>query len=222
MKIYAISGLGADKRVFQYLNLDFDMIPINWIEPIKGESIEDYAKRLSSKIKLNEKFAIMGVSFGGLVAVEISKISNPEITILISSAETRKEIPKLYRFIGGLGILKILPKKMFDPPRLLARFLFGAKHFELLNQILNDTDLNFAKWAINELINWGNSEKVKNQTLKISGSRDKLIPPILGEDIIEIKGGQHFMIVDRANEISDTINENLRKRTDNNGYMPCR
>ena len=222
MKIYAISGLGADKRVFQYLNLDFDMIPIDWIKPIKDESLENYSKRLSSKIKLNEKFVIMGVSFGGLVAVEISKILNPEITILISSAETRREIPKLYRIIGDLGIMRILPKKMFDPPRILARFLFGAEKFELLNQILDDTDLNFAKWAVNELINWKNSERVKNQLLKISGSRDKLIPPRLGEDIIEIMGGQHFMIVDRADEISDMINDNLRKRTDNNGYMPCR
>ncbi|MGB0839278.1 MAG: hypothetical protein ACPGXL_04005 [Chitinophagales bacterium] len=33
MKLYGISGLGADQRVFQYLNLDCELIPLDWIEP---------------------------------------------------------------------------------------------------------------------------------------------------------------------------------------------
>ena len=39
MKLYAISGLGADKRVFQYLDLDYELIHIDWIPPLKGERI---------------------------------------------------------------------------------------------------------------------------------------------------------------------------------------
>ena len=87
MKVYGISGLGADKRVFEKLTLDLELIPIDWITPYKNERIEDYAKRLSKKIDKKEEFIIIGVSFGGLIATEISKILKSKLTILISSAE---------------------------------------------------------------------------------------------------------------------------------------
>ena len=47
MKIYGISGLGADKRVFEYLTLDYQFIPIDWIKPEDKETIEEYSLRLS-------------------------------------------------------------------------------------------------------------------------------------------------------------------------------
>ena len=65
MKIYGISGLGADQRVFKYLKLDCEFIPIDWITPLKRESIENYALRLAQVIDTNEAFGILGVSFGG-------------------------------------------------------------------------------------------------------------------------------------------------------------
>lgn len=85
MTLYAISGLGADERVFQYLKLEHELIPIPWLTPENGEPIEWYAKRMAAKINTEEEFVILGVSFGGLVAVEMSKILKPTITVLISS-----------------------------------------------------------------------------------------------------------------------------------------
>lgn len=150
-KIYAISGLGADRRVFNFLDLDLELVPIDWIEPRKNEPIENYAERLSKIIDTSHDFILMGVSFGGLVAVEISKILKPKLTILISSVATKKEIPKFFKLIGQTGIINLIPKELFNPPRKLAHYLFGARNKTLLNQILHDTDLRFAKWAVQEL-----------------------------------------------------------------------
>lgn len=209
MKLYGISGLGADKRVFEYLDLDCKLIPIEWIEPLKNETIESYSIRISKSINREEDFGIMGVSFGGLVAVEISKRLNPKLTILISSAETRLELRLIYRIIGKTKLLKLIPQFLFDPPRIIADWIFGAVNKKLLNQILNDTDLYFAKWAVNQLTNWSNIEKLSNPVLKIGGTHDKLIPPNKNQRLIE--KGEHFMIVDRADEISQIINEIIRK-----------
>jgi hypothetical protein len=52
MKIYLISGLGYDCRIFQ--NIDFDNFKveyINWIEPLLGESLHDYSIRLFENMK---------------------------------------------------------------------------------------------------------------------------------------------------------------------------
>ena len=211
MRLYGISGLGADKRVFKYLTLDCELIPIEWIEPREGESIEKYSIRFSELINKEEKFGIIGVSFGGLIAVEISKRFKPVLTILISSAETKKELRTIYRIIGKSKLLKLMPQFLFDPPRIIANWVFGAKKKKLLNQILDDTDLKFAKWAVNELANWKNNENITNPKLKIGGTNDKLIPPIRDKNQRLIEKGEHFMIVDRADEISQIINEEIKK-----------
>lgn len=206
MKIYAISGLGADKRVFQYLTLDYTIITIDWIEPLKNEPIHEYAKRLSAIINTNEPYILMGVSFGELIAVELSKILNPKLTILISSAETKDELKTSYRLFGKTKIGNILPKGLFNPPKRLAKYVFGAKNHTLLNQILDDTDLYFAKWATNQLTKWNNTTRVKN-CFKISGENDKLIRPSKTTNTTIVKDGEHFMLVDKANEVSETINK---------------
>jgi len=208
MKIYAISGLGADQRVFEKLNLDRELIPIHWITPIKHESIQSYTKRLSSAIDQSEDYVILGVSFGGLIATEISKILNPKLTILISSVETKDKLRFIYRWIGNTKLLHLVPTILFDPPRGLATYIFGAKNKQLLHDILDDTDLNFAKWAALQLTTWKNTSSPKN-LLKIHGTKDKLIPLKTSMKTIIIEDGAHFMIVDRADEISKIINTKL-------------
>jgi len=211
MKLYGISGLGADKRVFEFLTLECELIPIEWIEPLKNETIENYAIRLSKSINKKEDFGIMGVSFGGLIAIEISKRLNPKLTILISSVETKWELRTIYRIIGKTKLLKLIPQFLFDPPRIIANWVFGAKKKKLLHQILDDTDLKFAKWAVNQLTNWKNGEKLSNPILKIGGTNDRLIPSKKDNNQRLIDKGKHFMIVDRADEISLIINEEVRK-----------
>lgn len=207
-KIYAFSGLGADSRVFNYLNLDVDLVVIDWIEPKKNESIESYARRLSPLIDTNQDFGLMGVSFGGLVAVEVSKILHPKFTILISSVATKKEIPRFYQLIGHSSILKLVPKSLFDPPRKLAHYLFGARNKDLLNQILDATNLKFAKWAVQELTRWKNNKDIPN-LIRIHGTHDQLLP-LKGTGKVElIDKGEHFMIVDHADEVSRVINQKI-------------
>jgi len=210
MKLYGISGLGADSRVFNFLNLDCELIPVEWIEPHKNERIEKYAARLAQVINQQEEFGIIGVSFGGLIAVEISKLLNPKITILISSVETSTELRTIYRFVGKLKIIKIVPKRLLNPSFFIANWFFGAQNKRLLKQILEDTNPKFVKWALNELVNWRNKEFLANPILKINGTKDKLIPPHKSSNQAIIDNGSHFMIVDKADEISEIINREMR------------
>jgi pimeloyl-ACP methyl ester carboxylesterase len=213
MKIYAISGLGADERVFKYLSLEHELVPIIWIAPKSKESIVEYANRLINEYEIDqdENFGILGVSFGGLIAVEISKLLSPEVTVLISSAETRDDLSGVIKIAGKLKLIELIPERLFNPPKAIAHFLFGTDKKELLNSILDDTDLNFAKWATRELINWQNQIRLPN-LIKIGGSKDKLLAP-KGKNTIIVEGGEHFMIVDRADEISEIINEKIKQAT---------
>lgn len=85
-KAYVFSGLGVDKRVFD--NMDFGDLQVefvDWITPEKTESLQQYALRLSGCID-TENPVLIGLSFGGMIAVEISKVMRCRKTILIASA----------------------------------------------------------------------------------------------------------------------------------------
>ena len=212
MKIFAISGLGADKRVFKYLTLEHELIPVEWIKPKKKEPIIGYSKRLIKEYEIgnDQEFGILGVSFGGLIATEISKLTKPKFTILISSVETKNELSRIIRIFGKTKIIELIPESFLNPPKLIARFMFGTKKKELLNSILDDTDLSFTKWAIRELVNWKNESKLLN-LIKIGGSKDKMLPP-KGKNTILIDKGEHFMIADKAEEISEIINKMIQTK----------
>ena len=210
MKIFAISGLGADQRVFKYLTLDHELVPVEWIEPIKNEPIIEYSKRLVQEYKINQahEFGIIGVSFGGLIATEISTLTKPSVTILVSSVETRAELSSVIKCVGKSKVLELIPEKWFKPPSAIAHFMFGTENKDLLDAILKDTSLSFTKWALRELMNWRNQTRLKH-LIKIGGAKDKLLPPKGGNTIL-IEKGQHFMIVDEAKKISDIMNAKIK------------
>lgn len=215
MTIYGISGLGADERVFQYLELSQKIEPINWIKPLYKESMHSYCNRLSNQI-IDDDFVLIAVSFGGLVAIELNKILKPKYTILISSAETKQDLRKIYKLFGKLGFINLLPGSFFNLPNRIMSWLFGAKNKTLLKEILKDTDPGFAKWAIVRLTTWQNQTRFDN-LIKIHGSGDKLLVYKKQSNTILVEKGEHFMIVDRANEISRIIEDILRKNVANYG-----
>ncbi len=211
-KLFCISGLGADQRVFQYLKIkNIELIAVEWLQPFQKESIKNYAARLVKKYRINqeENFGLIGVSFGGLIAVEIAKITKPKFIFSISSITTQKEKPFLLKIFKYFDFTPLLPSFFFKPPKIIFHFFMGARKKKLLNSILEDTDFIFAKWAVHELVQWKN-ETIINNLYKINGSRDKLLPSKGKKDIL-IQGGEHFMIVDRADEISVIINHKIKK-----------
>jgi esterase/lipase len=90
-----------------------------------NETIIEYSKRLIEKygIGKEEEFGILGVSFGGLVATEISKLTKPKFTILISSVETRTELSGIIKLAGKSRLIELIPEKLLNPPKAIAHFI---------------------------------------------------------------------------------------------------
>ncbi len=206
-KIYIFSGLGVDKRVFD--NIDFNNMNIefvDWIQPLENESLKNYAKRISLKID-SENPTIIGLSFGGILAVEISKILKTKKLILIASAKNKTELPKIYQFAGILKLNKLLPSSLLKSQNFVTNWMFGIKtksDKQLLKAILKETDSKFLSWAINEILNWKSEQNPKNY-FHIHGNKDRIIPikNVKANYIID-KGG-HFMTVNKAKEIEKII-----------------
>jgi pimeloyl-ACP methyl ester carboxylesterase len=208
-EIYLISGLGADKRVFDFVDLSgFKINYVDWIDPVDHESIESYAKRLVEKLRFNRPILI-GVSFGGMMAIEIAKQIETEKIILISSAKTRSDIPLYFRMLGKLRLNKIMPTRAFKKVDNLTYWIFGTKttkEKELLRTIIEETDPRFLRWAIDKIIHWKNTVQFTNLT-HIHGNDDKILP--LQTVDYEIQNGGHLMIINRGDEVGDLIRKIL-------------
>jgi len=212
MNAYFISGLGADQRIFSKLKLSekINIIHIEWINPNQNETLEVYAERLSRIIDTSKPFALVGVSFGGMIAVEIAKLLKPVATIIISSTILSSHLPALYRFAGKFRLLNLIPAKLLKASnKLTQHYYFGTKSSSekiLLNRIIKDTDPHFLKWAIGSILSWEN--KVKPEKIfHIHGTKDKILYSKKAMPDFLIENGTHFMVYQNAKKISGLIDQ---------------
>jgi pimeloyl-ACP methyl ester carboxylesterase len=212
-KVYLFSGLGVDERVFRNLIFEgYDTTFIKWISPEKNEAIEVYAKRISQQIK-TEKPILIGLSFGGIMAIEVSKIIECEKIILISSAKTKYEIPWYYRLAGKTKIQRILPEKIFTQSNAMLNWFFGVNTPEeklLLKTILNESDPEFNRWGIDKIVSWKNKIIPKNLT-HIHGTSDRILPSRYVKKDFTIEKGGHFMVLNKAEEINVILKQILNE-----------
>lgn len=206
--IYCLSGLGADRRVYKKLKLKgYQPVHLDWIEPKKNETISQYACRLSESIEEPNPI-IVGLSFGGIVAVELAKQIQHQRTILISSVKETTEIPWYFRIFRWLPIHRLIPfKSLVWAVYWAISWFFGLETLEgkqLLRVILADTDPVFMKWAIDRVVRWDN-QTVPDGLHHIHGTSDRIFPLKFVKADITLEGGGHFMILNRANKISQII-----------------
>ncbi len=210
-QVYIFSGLGADERAFQFIQFRNHPVSfIKWIIPNKNEPIKRYAERLAKQITVPHPIFI-GLSFGGIMAVEVAKLIQPEQLILIASAKNRMEIPFYYRLAGTLRLHKLLPAALLKKPSMIANWFFRIskqKDKQLLAEILKDTDKQFLKWAIDKIVNWRNKALPVNYT-HIHGTSDRILPYRFVKANIAVDGGGHFMTVNKAVELTEILNSLL-------------
>lgn len=206
-KIYIFSGLGIDYRVFEGIDFGkFDINFIGWIAPEKNESLPAYANRIAEKFTVPDPIVI-GLSFGGIVGVEISKIIKLKKLILISSAKNKLELPLIFRWAGRMGANKWLPNSILKHQNFITNYLFGIESKsdeKLFREILKDVDNTFLNWAVNEIVNWKNLVSPEN-CVHIHGNRDRVLPIKNIKADIVIKNAGHFMTVNRSKEISKVL-----------------
>ncbi|MEP6947683.1 MAG: alpha/beta hydrolase [Ginsengibacter sp.] len=208
--IYCISGFGADERVFS--KLDFGDHPIHfisWLTPLKKESIEQYATRMGEKIQQDNPI-LLGLSFGGIMCIEIAKIIKTHKVILISSVKSFHEIPLWMRLAGKSKLNKIFPLKAFRIFEPIENYNLGIENrdeLKLVREYRRNIGQQYTDWAIHQILHWKN-EWQPGDLIHIHGSRDHIFPiKNIKADYI-IPGG-HFMIMNRAEKVNGIIKELL-------------
>lgn len=212
MKVYFISGLGADEKVFGNLDLPgIEPVHLHWLPPSRNESIESYAKRMAARITEPDP-VIVGLSFGGMLAVEIAKQIKVKKLILISSAKGKKELPVYFSLGKLIPIYKIIPLHVSSFTAPLFFYFSDIKTKEekkIAKEMVNNSPKDFTRWAMHTIVNWTN-ETLPENTTHIHGTKDWLLPIWNIKADHRIEGGSHFMIFNKSKEISELLNQLLK------------
>ena len=211
-KIYCISGLGADEGAFSRLIIiGHQLIYIPWLLPEKKESISAYAKRMSVVIT-DENPIIMGLSFGGMMAIEISKFLPVKKIIIISSITSKNELPAWMKRVAILKLNKLFTMRSHKVLEPIQNRLLGVSknsaEIEMVRNYRKYAPILYTTWAVNEVVNWRNDFKHPS-LFHIHGDNDNMFPIKKLFPTYVVKGGGHFMIMNKAAEVSTYINSIL-------------
>ena len=172
-----------------------------------AEALPHYAARLAEAVPPDQACWLVGVSFGGVLALEVARLRPLARVVLVSSFAGPRELPWLGRLARATGLYRLLPPQLLPKLPALASWFFGVKTTrdrQLLTQILRDTDPDFTRWAIARLLQWPGRPEVP--TIRIHGTDDRLLPHGAARSQYRLPGG-HLIIISRAPEISRLLNE---------------
>jgi len=219
MKIYCVPGLANDKRVFDNLSPLLNSQDITFLEHIAPahptESMKEYARRLSSEIRdFQEDSVIIGMSLGGIISVEISKVLPMKKVFLISTIKHPNEFPWQIKMLKNLPLDKVqipawLIRKSLKPVAWLLGVTNSTGRDHIQSMIDSATEEHIA-WAQYAAANWDN-RLIPNHYVHIHGTKDEIFPAAYVRASHFIEGGNHYMIMERAKEIANIINSELEK-----------
>ncbi|MDP4262258.1 MAG: alpha/beta hydrolase [Bacteroidota bacterium] len=211
--IYCISGLGADEKIFRNLQLGrYELKHIPWLRPHKKEKIDEYAGRMASAIR-HDSPVLIGVSFGGMISIEIARQIPLKKLIIISSIKSTHELPQWMRVAGSLYLDKLMPIRPYKFTEKIGNDRLGVSTEEerdLVKGYREKTDPVYLEWAVHQVLNWKNNWQPES-IIHIHGDKDKIFPLRNLRVQHIIRGGTHLMLYNRAEEISKLILQELGK-----------
>ena len=210
--VYFMPGMSANSLIFERIKLPYEFKShfLEWIQPEKNESLNSYAKRLSLKI-VHDNPILVGVSFGGVIVQEISKIIDVRKLIIISSIKSKKEMSNSMKFAKKTKSYKLLPVSWLDDFESLMAFVFGPKikrRVDLYRKYLSVRHKYSLEWSIEKIINW-DQEKSLNNIIHIHGTKDSIFPVNNIKNYIPVENGDHAIILKNADWLNDYFSENL-------------
>lgn len=212
--IYFLPGQGSDKRIFDSirLNSNYTLKYLEYDSLVTKTSLKELARRISTQIDTSEEFALVGVSLGGMICVELAELLHPSKVIIISSAENRNELPFRYRFQKTIPLFEIFPARViYWGAKILQPWVEPDRNRnkETFKKMLYRKNPKYLKRTIRMIVRW-ERKSTDIDIIHIHGTKDHTIPlrNVKKPDYI-IENGSHMMALTRAKEISEILNKEL-------------
>ncbi|WP_343664536.1 alpha/beta hydrolase [Chryseobacterium mucoviscidosis] len=208
MKIYVVSGLGADFKVLEKIEFPkhHEVVFIDWLIPHQNEEFSDYVKRMAEKVDDSEPFYLLGYSFGGIMVQEINRLKPAKKVVILGSIKSDKEKSRLIKAGQITKIPKVLPVTFFNE-RTTNMYSVVRKFFDPRNpkvlQYFRVRDPYYLKWSIEKISDWKFEENP--DVVQILADRDIVFPIKNSKPDYVIKGGSHLFPITKFKEVASIL-----------------
>lgn len=176
-----LPGIGLDERLYAPQMTAFREIRVPaWLRPRYFESLPSYAKRMADAVNPDGPCYVGGMSFGGMVALEMTRHLDCRGCFLISTVRSRDELPYWARFLA--------PWAWVLPPRAdllgvaagtlglwtVGRFLPVRWRQFLIH--LSKTRAPIMPWACRAAVKWRPTEAYPCPIYQLHGDADPILP----------------------------------------------
>ena len=204
--LYLLPGMTPDDRIFDRL---VPLLPnssvVNWLEPHKHESLSAYAGRLAATIPTSHCF-IGGVSFGGIVALEMSRIIRPHGCFLISSIRDPQQLPpwlRVFRLMAGRHCPRVLNTigqiAAVTPKRI------RTQSTARVTKLAGDAGA-WHRWATSAVLQWQPDGSVPNvRVYHIHGDADTTFPIRYTDPDVIVRNGGHVLPLTHPADVADAM-----------------
>lgn len=212
LPIILLPGLNGDARVFGPQAMAFPSMTIGrWIPPTGSEGLADYAKRLARVLDPGRPCVVGGVSFGGIVAMEIARHLQARACVLIASSRDVDGMPAVVRLLRPIA--SVIP-----PPALASAIRCGwASAAPIVPACgrrvarLTTDEMTFRRWAIQSLITWRGASRPNCPVLQIHGQNDDTFAASRSKADLLIPGAGHMLTLAHAAEVNEFLRSAVRR-----------
>lgn len=225
-----LPGIGADHRLFKYQTAVFpNSYAADWIDPLPGESLEQYAVRFAEAIRgeLGKPGPVIvcGLSLGGMMAPYVARELDAVGCVLLCSIRSPEEFPRL-------GYVDWLLMRLCPPLRLTRLFCLrtGARFFlcfpwlvrcfvhpPIVQAFVETPFFRFAGLA-RMMFDWAFRRRLPEETtvfdkptLHVHGTNDWLLPIRRTTPDIRIDGGGHLLPLTHPEQINAILERFLER-----------
>ncbi|MEM9943683.1 MAG: alpha/beta hydrolase [Planctomycetota bacterium] len=206
-------GMGADASIFFHQSLAFPSLTVpDWLSPNDGDDLTSYCSRMADSLSLDRPCILGGASFGGIVALEMTRHLDALACILIGSIRSPLQIPKRIRmlrpFAAALNIVPITLLQKSAGLSAIAASNAGLKHLAGVARQFSHAETKVLRWSARQLLAW-NTNYDDVDIRQIHGSHDHVFPVRCVEPDEIVSGGGHVISMTHGPQVNEFIQKHV-------------
>jgi pimeloyl-ACP methyl ester carboxylesterase len=187
-----------------------------WLPHPRGQSIEHYARRMAQTIDPTPPLYLGGLSFGGMVALEMARYLKPEAVILIASGHSGRQVLSLLwplqKLVPYIPLWFYRLSRHWLPPLLRLGFIAADRTTRdlLVETLKNDVDFDSWRNGIESITRWELKDRLPVPVYHIHGRADWLMPIWKVSPDAVVPGAPHLMNISHPDAVNEFIAACLR------------